>query len=168
MQCVEIIDYFERSSETTTGMTGDYVVDKNIKESTDLTMLFSDETNITKLIANTLFKNLSEYVNEFPEIKTVLPWSIQNDFNIQRYFPGQGYKATHCEHSSKEDDTVLAWMIYLNTVEDGGTQFTSYDLTTECKEGTVVIWPAYWTHAHHGVVSNTKTKYIATGWTCFL
>ncbi|BCU93934.1 MAG: hypothetical protein CM15mV3_2200 [Caudoviricetes sp.] len=51
----------------------------------------------------------------------------QNDFNIQRYYPGQGFKSIHCENNSKYDNTVLAWMFYLNTVEDGGTLFTSYD-----------------------------------------
>ena len=168
VQCQTIIDHFEKSSEKKSGVAGDYAVDKSIKDSTDLTLLFSEETYVTQLISKVLFKNLEQYVKEFPEIKTVLPWSIENDFNIQKYIPGQGYKAIHCEHSSREDDTILAWMIYLNTVEDGGTKFTSYDLTTECKQGTVVIWPAYWTHAHHGIVSNTKTKYIATGWTCFL
>jgi hypothetical protein len=170
-ECELIIEFFEQSSDKTPGEVGDergHVVCKDVKDSLDLTLLFSDETQVSRLIANVLFKNLQEYVREYPQINTVSPWSIENDFNIQKYLPGQGYKATHCEHTSRQDDTILAWMVYLNTVEDGGTRFPSYDLTTECKQGTVVVWPAYWTHAHHGVVSNTKTKYIATGWTCFL
>ena len=59
----------------------------------------------------------------------------------------------------------MAWMIYLNTVTDeGGTYFDSYDKTLEAKEGRLVIWPAFFTHTHKGVVSKTQTKYIATGW----
>jgi hypothetical protein len=59
----------------------------------------------------------------------------------------------------------MAWMIYLNTITDeGGTYFSSYDKTLEAKEGRLVIWPAFFTHTHKGVVSKTQTKYIATGW----
>ena len=39
-----------------------------------------------------------------------------------------------------------------------------YDKTLEAKEGRLVIWPAFFTHTHKGVVSKTQTKYIATGW----
>jgi len=41
-------------------------------------------------------------------------------------------------------------------------------LTVSAEEGKMVIWPAYWTHVHHGVVSTTQTKYIATGWFEFI
>ena len=34
-------------------------------------------------------------------------------------------------------------------------------------EGRLVIWPAYWTHFHRGIISETETKYIATGWYTF-
>jgi len=30
--------------------------------------------------------------------------------------------------------------------------------------GTNVIFPAYWTHAHRGVIAPNETKYIITGW----
>ena len=60
---------------------------------------------------------------------------------------------------------VLAWMFYLNTITDGGgTYFDNYDLTMNAVQGRCVIWPAYWTHMHKGIVSKTETKYIATGW----
>ena len=57
----------------------------------------------------------------------------------------------------------------LNDVEDGGeTYFTSQDIKIPPKAGSFIVWPAYWTHPHHGLVSNTQTKYIATGWFTFL
>ena len=60
---------------------------------------------------------------------------------------------------------MMVWHIYLNTVTDGGgTHYTQYNKTIDAVEGRLVIWPAYWTHFHHGVVSKTQTKYIATGW----
>ena len=55
-------------------------------------------------------------------------------------------------------------MTYLNDVEDGGTEFKYQNLTTPAKKGLTLIWPVYWTHTHRGQISNTKTKYITTGW----
>lgn len=170
-QCKTIIDYFESSDKKKRGVVGQgdaFKVDLSRKDSTDIFLLFSYENQITKMIHNSLYDNTKKYMKTHKDCCKVAPWAPQNDFNIQRYHPNQGYKDIHCEHNSKEDTTVLAWMFYLNTVEDGGTLFTSYDLTTDCIEGRLVIWPAYWTHCHRGITSKTKTKYIATGWTCFI
>ena len=41
---------------------------------------------------------------------------------------------------------------------------TTYGRIVDAVEGRLVIWPAYWTHIHCGIVSKTQTKYIATGW----
>ena len=60
---------------------------------------------------------------------------------------------------------VLAWMIYLNNVTDGGyTEFPDQRKKFQPRVGDILIWPAYFTHPHRGIVSNTQTKYIATGW----
>ena len=90
-------------------------------------------------------------------------------YNIQRYYPNQGFFKEHCEQFCKTYSRVLAWTLYLNDVEDGGeTYYTYYDLKVKAREGRLVIFPAYWTHAHKGIVSKTETKYIATGWFSFL
>ena len=63
---------------------------------------------------------------------------------------------------------VLAWMTYLNTVEDGGsTLFPHYNLEIKPKRGQTLIWPAEWTHAHCGDVVERGSKYIITGWMHF-
>ena len=62
-------------------------------------------------------------------------------------------------------ERVLAWTLYLNTVtEGGGTYYPEYDRTINAVEGRLCIFPAFWTHSHKGIVSDTQTKYIATGW----
>ena len=55
-------------------------------------------------------------------------------------------------------------MTYLNDVDDGGTEFKYQNITTPAKKGLTLIWPTHWTHTHRGQVSNTKIKYITTGW----
>ena len=70
-----------------------------------------------------------------------------------------------CIRDSFTANRILAWMFYLNTVTDGGgTYWDNYDLTMNAVKGRLVIWPAYFTHFHKGIVSKTETKYIATGW----
>jgi hypothetical protein len=56
-------------------------------------------------------------------------------------------------------------MIYLNDdFEGGGTHFPIQNTTIMPKAGSLVIWPAAYTHPHHAVDNLKGTKWIATGW----
>lgn len=169
--CKSAIDFFESSKSKTPGVIFDgtnKIINKEVKDSTDLTLSFSDRNEITNLVFECLNDNFYSYITKYPEIRNIMGLRPQNTFNIQRYFKGQGYSRIHCEHSSKSCISVMAWMIYLNTVDDGGTEFTNYNKILDCEEGSMVIWPAYWTHSHRGIISKSKTKYIITGWINFL
>jgi len=81
------------------------------------------------------------------------------------------YAGEHMEHGKDVFDSkrLLAWMIYLNTVTDGGgTRWPQQNFKAKARVGDLLIWPAGWTHSHHGIVSNTETKYIVTGWCEFM
>ena len=88
--------------------------------------------------------NDSEPFNEYRQ--TIQVWHCENDFKSFNY------------------DRCLVFMTYLNDVEDGGTSFKYQNINMPAKKGLTVLWPAYWTHTHKGVISFTKEKYIATGW----
>ena len=91
-------------------------------------------------------------------------WSMCPYFNIQRYYPGEGYFNWHSESSGKpSSNRKLVWMIYLNDAKCG-TVFPSQKKTLKPKTGRLVIWPAAWTHPHKGVTPNVGEKYILTGW----
>ena len=121
---------------------------------------------MNNLINDVLYENTKKYVETHPQLLNLNRWSMIKKYNLQKYNPGQGYHKLHCENISLHtSNRVMAWMFYLNTVTDGGnTYFENYDLTMNAIEGRLLIWPAYWTHFHKGVVSHTETKYIATGW----
>jgi len=86
-------------------------------------------------------------------------------WNFQKYEPGEGYFAKHCEAGVLHNcDRVLVWMFYLNDVKDGGTIFPTVGKTLKAKRGNLVIWPSYWMWNHKSQISHTQTKYIATGW----
>jgi len=116
-------------------------------------------------------KNVDQYVEKHKFLKTLCsPWGIFEHYNLQKYLPGQAYHPEHMEHGKDEDSKrLLAWMIYLNDVEDGGeTYWPQQNFKKSARVGDLCIWPAGWTHSHYGIVSKTEYKYIVTGWCAFL
>jgi hypothetical protein len=105
----------------------------------------------------------------WPFLKNVMPRVEMESFNIQRYDPGGHFQKVHAERTTVGNShRVLAWMTYLNDVEDGGaTHFLHQDISVQPEKGKTLIWPAEWTHAHAGKVLNSGTKYIITGWMHF-
>ena len=173
-QCEDIIEWTNRQPLTrglSMNSKGKTSCDSSIKNSWDFSSRFSNENFIDLKIWQALGEYTPAYRESYPEVDLVDPWHVYDNYNIQKYDPGDGYYSLHCENAGGKKDVtrVLAWMIYLNTVTDeGGTYFSSYNKTLEAKEGRLVIWPAYFTHFHKGVVSKTQTKYIATGWYNFV
>ena len=56
-------------------------------------------------------------------------------------------------------------MFYLNDVEEGGeTGFYYQDVEIKPKKGTLVIFPAGFTHLHRGKMPVSNNKYIANFW----
>ena len=92
-------------------------------------------------------------------------WALNEPFNIQYYAPGQGYGAPHCERQNFENGPrFLVWMLYLSDTPNAGTKWIHQDYITECKKGSLVLWPSDLTHLHVGIPSMNDDKYIATGW----
>ena len=172
-QCEKIIDFIN-SSDLTPGLVqtplkADLI--QSEKDSWDIS-LNADDTSIeiNDLIFKSLTRCIQDYKKQHPQIDQLASWRYCQEYNLQKYNPGQAYHSIHCENMNpKSSHRVLAWMFYLNTVTDGGgTYFDNYDLTMNAVQGRCVIWPAYWTHFHRGIVSKTETKYIATGWFQFI
>ncbi len=106
---------------------------------------------------------LGAYVNEYPYL---------TNFNyvsalvlLQKTEPKEGYHLFHGEDLNwNMQHRTMAWMVYLNDVEEGGeTEFLYQQLKVSPRKGTVLIWPGSYTHLHRGNPP-MSTKYIATGW----
>lgn len=95
-------------------------------------------------------------------------WSFFPPFNIQRYDPGDAYSPTHIEEGGPRKGKIqrkMAFTTYLNDIEEGGeTEFILQGVKVKPKKGLTIIWPAGWTHPHHGLPAPNEVKYIATGW----
>lgn len=85
---------------------------------------------------------------------------------IQKTALGGGYHVWHYESSRRETcNRLMAWILYLNDVEEGGeTEFLYLHKRIKPKAGTLLIWPAAFTHTHRGNPPLSGAKYIITGW----
>ena len=131
--------------------------------------LKADEYKVVKNYIDTLFACYEDYTQQYPFLGTIMPSTDVGSFNIQKYLPGGHFKLPHSERTSIVNSfRVLAWMSYLNDVEDGGaTKFTHQNMEVTPRKGKTLIWPAEWTHAHLGNIVNSGEKYIITGWMHF-
>ena len=161
-------DHLEMPHYVGSGVTAGGL-DKTKKDSHDIHVRRS-QAKIDPRISAYLksLKQVSDlYVERYPFVKDVA-WCLAEDFNIQWYRPGGGYHVQHCEQGPASFDTlgrVMVWMTYLNDVEEGGeTVWPDLDVKIKPKKGSTLIWPAYWTHSHHGIVAPNEDKYIITGW----
>lgn len=86
---------------------------------------------------------------------------------MQRTNPGEGYHIWHHEHGRMTyvKNSMMAWMVYLNDIEEGGeTEFLYQHVRVKPKAGQLVMWPAFFTHMHRGNPPLKDDKYVITGW----
>mgnify|MGYP001208352732 CR=1 FL=1 len=90
---------------------------------------------------------------------------ISSSSLMQKTEPMEGYHTWHTENTTWDVyNRALAWMVYLNDVEEGGeTEFFYQQTKFKPKKGTTLIWPGGFTHMHRGNPP-MSTKYIVTGW----
>lgn len=106
-----------------------------------------------------------DYANKFSILQRIQRHNSY-EFKIQKIGVGCGYHVWHFESETKDSmHRIFTWMIYLNDVEEGGeTEFLYQHLRIKPKKGTLVIFPAGYTHTHRGNTPLSNTKYIVTGW----
>jgi len=168
-QCDGIISKFRTDTHLhSPGCVAGGKIDKLIKQSTDITNRFTDNNRsfYNNIIYPALCDGIKQYATKYDYMLDLPEWCIEIDYNIQVYKQGEGFGKLHCEKQLLLPDRILAWMFYLNDAKSG-TTFPMQDITLAPKTGDLWIWPAYWTHAHRGVVPNQGFKCIATGWCVF-
>ena len=165
--CDHIIEWFETSTNSQQpGQVGSERTDKAAKVSVDIPRWFQLQEFPEQIFDTGLKSGGIQYQQERKHIFNTLSTMVVDDsYVLQRYLPGEGFFSLHCENTNPSNtNRTLAWMVYLNDVPGGGTRFSEQDFNCEAKQGRLVIWPAYFTHMHKGIISATTTKYIATGW----
>lgn len=172
--CRGIIDYFEWCENN----------NRTFKR-TEATKLSKDDTS-TILNPNNFWEinfsaeHLSGYIEEFNRafwdecypayvrdidiLNTIGSHTIFT-YKVQKTIPSGGYHVWHCEHSRMQSNRLGTYILYLNDVVSGGeTEFLYQQKRIPPSEGTLVIFPAGYTHTHRGNPPLRGIKYIMTGW----
>ena len=176
-----VIAFFDRRKDLhTTGISfgNDAALNKDpYKVSTDISLVSIDRSDpdafaISDVIFRGVNAGLQQYLKDRPLLRKCCPGQslfVNPIFNLQRYLPGEGFKKWHCDWTVSDEITepnnrVLAWILYCNDVESGGTEFHWQGHHEPAEKGKLIIFPAGVSHIHRGRVSNNEEKTIATGW----
>jgi hypothetical protein len=147
------------------------------KISTDISLVAIDRSDpeafaLAEVIVRGVSAALERYLQERPLLRDCCPdrqLFVNPIFNLQRYAPGEGFRRWHCDWTISDEATepvhrVLAWILYCNSLPEGGTEFHWQEHHEEAERGKLVIFPAGLSHIHRGRVSEMHSKTIATGW----
>ena len=129
------------------------------------TMIHRGMQEIGDYVQNTI---LESWQIKYPLVDSGVYAGLQvSQMKIQKTRQGEGYHNWHFEGGSSRYDrtSILAFMIYLNDVEEGGeTEFLYQGVRVPPKQGRFICWPGGFTHIHRGNPPLSNTKYAITGW----
>jgi hypothetical protein len=144
--------------------SNDFPMGKLAREDHQKFLKFSNMDLMIKCNA-ALKPHMTSYVKDFPGASGAISYEIK----LQKTPINGGYSVWHPEQGPGSSATrVISWMLYLNDVEEGGeTEFLYQGFRQKATKGTLVIWPAAFTHTHRGNPPYSNEKYVITGWANF-
>jgi hypothetical protein len=172
-QCQSYIQHYEELSSMNLTLTRNESRDAPMHIKAD-TQAFLFESNVLHLsVKKGLFQDFlqnfwscfTRYTTFYSLLEEAETHSIRS-MKIQKTLPGQGYHKWHFESDTRDHSgRIVAWSVYLNTVEQGGeTEWLYQGIRVPAIEGTLAIWPAGFTHVHRGNPPLSGEKYLMTGW----
>jgi hypothetical protein len=115
---------------------------------------------------------LDHYLASLPQASRFSAFRVAECYNLIRYKPGQAYHYVHADYfpfKAPYSTRHLSFVLFLNTVEDGGElEFPQQNLFVKPEEGKGIIFPSGWTHAHHTLPPVTETRYVIQLWWSFI
>ena len=190
--CEYFIKFFETQDKlgnTWAGTMGGGHVKKSWKNCTDLNIRRDEKVKEYKAYDNPkhlkmlksyeklVDNKFGEYFNKYNSGLGVGPDTmnfysckdVDNGPLMHRYEPpGEGFHVWHADWGpwgGAATHRLVVGMLYLNDVREGGeTEFYHQGISIQPKQGTIVVWPAYFTHTHRGNAPISNTKYIINKW----
>jgi prolyl 4-hydroxylase len=162
--CDEIIKCHQENPVKWRGHFAHKSIDPARKEDTESE--FNNQELVDRYWETCLQPALVQYKMKHISLDSRNPFSITEMLKLQHYAPGEGYHVWHDERMGPPNHLrLLAFMTYLNDVEEGGeTEFMYQQIKVKPEKGLTLIWPVDWTHTHRGLVAPKEDKYIVTGW----
>ena len=131
------------------------------------TILFIDESmddwqDVVLQTHTAVKKAVTEYAKDFPALAEHLASGrIGCRYpRIERVDPGQGFDWHADNARSDTAERIIACLLYLSDIEDGGyTEFEHQNTKVKPEAGKIVVFPPFWTHIHRGVTPVQANKY---------
>ena len=178
--CEKVIDHFDRIQKTRgygqggilTRQQADRVVTQKkesdmyfFEEEPDLIVL-ENNVSILQEYAAITWKCYEKLKEKYGFLESLGLHNISYSVKIQKYKQSQGYHVWHCDAGMMATSRrMMVSTLYLNTVEKGGeTEFLHQSMRVSPEQGTLVLFPSYWTHPHRGNPPLEGNKYIMNTW----
>ena len=128
--------------------------------------IFPMDSSLLKEFGDILWECYDVYAKDYGILSEVMVHKVSPYVRIQKTMPSQGYHMWHCDDGNLFTSRRLVVVsLYLNTVEEGGeTEFLYQSTRVSPVEGTLVFFPAGWTHTHRGNPPLSGDKYLLTTW----
>tara|TARA_B100001287_G_C22683052_1_gene531630 strand:+ start:3552 stop:4121 length:570 start_codon:yes stop_codon:yes gene_type:complete len=166
--CEQWIQYIEYLREN--GIVTQETAETHNRDHETLNFLNNDSLNLncSDKLSRTFLPSIKECVDSYLADYSLLRKSkfLLYDVKVKRIPIGGGFHSWHYENSCFDTATRrFVVQAYLNTVKEGGeTEFLYQNRRINAVQGTVVIWPAGFTHVHRGNPPIGQDKYILTTW----
>lgn len=119
-----------------------------------------DLYGLDRSVCDGVTRVLTAYAEEYG---CTFPAQVQDTgYQFQRYKANQGKYVPHTDGSfTARKNRILALVIYLNDVEEGGeTNFPLHGVKTAARAGTTAVFPTTFLHLHEGRVPVSEDKCI--------
>lgn len=177
--CDYIIKEYENDDTKEPGCIGyERIVKTSLKKSMDLPLKHGTRWDAIHLtLREIVLKSLQKYLKHLNDnvlqsiggMGNILDpmlgnQTIMTNMQVQKYEVGDYFK-WHIDVGKNTHQRILAFIIYLNTMEDGcGGETEFIDGTIIRPEiGKLIIFPTTWTNIHRCVEIKSCSKYILTG-----
>ena len=166
--CQKLIDYFENNEDKwyLGAVGGNEGTEVNTEKKFVQQINVAGGTYEDQLIQDAVGTAFRKYVGDNPHYP--IPASIDNGYGIKRYEMNKHFYDWHVDNSVEYHATrVIAVLIYLNTVDEGGE--TEFEFGTKIKpvQGSALVFPANWMFPHRGCMPLSEHKYLANTFICF-
>lgn len=172
--CSDIIEFFENRphlqspGRTYGGMMPDVKLSMDAYvDASDGRLASDEERELVKRYEDAVLESYRAVLVDYSEALEHLNESwitrVDSGYQYQRYTQNEGFYKSHVDGAPYTNcpERVLASVMYLNTVQEGGgTHFDLFDYTCDAVVGRIVTFPCTFLHLHGGLVPESSDKSI--------
>ena len=132
---------------------------------------------VDKTLHYVLTKQLQKYIEHLKiNCNNIRLWKIcerkllrDTGYKMKKHKKNEGFNSWHIDahpgsSAGKSRDRIIAFIWFLNTVEEGGEieMYTGEKIKTE--RGKLIFFPANWTYTYNSTMPISEDKYFISGW----